>query len=113
MNPLPTVHELRKQGWKVKVGHHRNLHAYNPMTGKKSGKYNVLLSSWKEEYSDMFITPNGGKTVVSIKVPNLDTEFVGEVYCSESEKYNKSIGLKKALARALASYYKTVKNNNG
>jgi len=111
MNPLPTVYELRKQGWKVKVGHHRNLYVYNPMTGKKTGKYNVLLSTWKEENNGMFLASNGGKTIVSIKVPNVDSEFVGEVYCSESEKYNKSIGLKKALARALASYYKTLNQN--
>jgi hypothetical protein len=107
MNPLPTVYELRKQGWKVKVGHHRNLYVYNPMTGKKTGKYNVLLSTWKDENKGMFLAPTGGKTIVSIRVPEYEDEFVGEVFCSKDEKYNKSIGLKKALARALASYYKT------
>lgn len=107
MNPLPTVYELRKQGWKVKVGHHRNLYVYNPMTGKRSGKRNVLLSTWRDENKGLYLSPNGGKTIVSIKVPGLESEFVGEVFCSEDEKYNKSIGLKKALARALAAYYKT------
>ena len=102
MKKVPTVHELRSKGWKVKVGHHRNLHKYNPQTGKKSGRYNVLLSEWKNENSDYFLSANGGKTTVSIKVPELPDELHGEVICSEDELYNKSVGIKKAIARALA-----------
>lgn len=107
MKKVPTVHELRSKGWKVKVGHHRNLHRYNPQTGKKTGRYNVILSEWKNENRDFFLSANGGKTTVSIKLPDSDTEYLGEVYCSEQERYNKSIGLKKAIARALALLEKT------
>ena len=103
MKKVPTVHELRSKGWKVKVGHHRNLHKYNPQTGKKSGRYYVILSEWKNDnVGNYFLSANGGKTTVSIKLPDSDTEYLGEVYCSEQERYNKSIGLKKAIARALA-----------
>lgn len=108
MKKVPTVHELRKRGWKVKVGHHRNLHKYNPQTGQKTGKYNVLLSEWKNDsIGNFFLSANGGKTTVSIKLPDSDVELYGEVYCSEDELYNKSVGLKKAIAIALSTLEKT------
>ena len=106
MKKVPTVHELRSKGWKVKVGHHRNLHKYNTQTGKKTGRFNVLLSEWKKEHSDFYLSANGGKTTVSIKVTELDQELYGEVMCSDEELYNKSIGIKKAIARALANLNK-------
>lgn len=104
MKTVPTVYELRKAGWKVKVGHHRNLHKFDTNTGQKSGKTNVLLSEYKDNTEGYFISANGGKTTVYIKEPDTDLEFFGVSECSTSERYNNSYGLKKALARALAEY---------
>ena len=102
MKIVPTVYELRKKGWKVKVGHYRNLHKFNPKTGQRTGKYHVLISEYRKDTEGFFINSYGGKTTVYIKTPENDSEYLGECVCSPNERYVKSYGLKKALARALA-----------
>lgn len=108
---IPTVHQLRKQGWKVKVGHHRRLFRYNPETGKKK-TVTVVLKEWEEQYPDFFLDARGGFTQVTITVPNYESDLVGISECSEKELYSKKVGLKKALARALSFWYNEQKNNS-
>lgn len=93
---------MRKKGWKVRVGHYRNLHKFNPQTGKKSGKKHVLLSEWKSKYDDYYLSSHGGKTMITITIPMFNQEVFGVVECSQEEKYNKSFGIKKATAIALS-----------
>jgi hypothetical protein len=102
MKNIPTVHELRKAGYKVKVGHFRNFFKYNPQTGKKTSVYNILFSEWKESYSDFYLNTKGGRTLVTIKPPNSSEEYEGSIECSIEERYVKNFGTKRAIARALA-----------
>jgi hypothetical protein len=73
---LPIVEALRKGGFKVRVRHSRRM---NP-TG---------------------INPRGGKTVVNLTTPN-GIELEGVAVCSRKENFNKRLGVRIALGRALA-----------
>ena len=102
MKEIPTVYELRKKGWKVRVGHHRKYFKYDSFTGRK--KELLLLRKDKQEnYPDYYLSAMGGVTTILITTPEHDRDFSGVSECSNEEHYRKGVGLKKALARALAS----------
>jgi hypothetical protein len=101
MKQIPTIHELRKKGWKVRVGHFRNFYRFDPKTGKKNS-VTVLYKVREESYPDYYLDSKGGYTVISINVPEKSEELVGFSNCSEEELYCRKTGVKKALARALS-----------
>lgn len=72
-----TVESLRKRGCKIRVHHHR----------RKAGCG--------------AINPLGGKTVVEITTPD-GTTLVGVSRCSRKENFNKRLGVRIALGRAMA-----------
>ena len=81
---IPTVKQLRQSGFKVRVCHTRN---YDSVV-----KFNTGLTK--------NLSPKGGKTVVEITTPQgLDT--TGEAVCSNEDPYNKKLGVKIAIGRAL------------
>ncbi len=100
-NKVPTVHELRKKGWKVRVGHHRKFYRFCPKTGKKT-ELTLLWKVQKELHPEYYLDARGGHTTITIKCPDVDGELVGVSECSENDLYNKKVGTKKAIARALA-----------
>lgn len=71
-----TVEDLRKDGYKVKVHHHR--------------KFNLDG-----------INSRGGKTIVEVTTPDGATTFTGVARCSRKENFNKRLGVRIALGRAL------------
>lgn len=73
-----TVKNLRQTGWKVRVLHHRV-------------DDNRILGE---------IYPKGGKTVIILDSPSGE-HFEGVAVCSDNDLYNKKIGVKIALGRAL------------
>lgn len=103
MKIVPTVYELRKKGFKVRVGHHRKYFKYDTFSGKKV-QHILLKQEHKELYPDFYLDARGGVTRVTITIPEYNQDFVGESVCSNEEHYRKNTGLKKALARALSSY---------
>jgi hypothetical protein len=100
MKLIPTVYELRKQGWKVKVGHHRLYFRYDPFSGKKITKI-LLQSQVGEETDTWYLAATGGKTTIYITTDKNENLY-GESFCSDKEHYRRSTGIKKAIARALA-----------
>ena len=100
MKIIPTVHELRRTGFKVTVNHNRVFYKFDPQTGKKS----TVTCTWaeqQEQYLDYYVLATGGYTRVCI----LDEEgnsFCGISSCSEFDHYNKKVGTKKAVARAFS-----------
>lgn len=70
-----TVEELRKSGYKVRVHHHRR----SSVDGVNS---------------------RGGKTVVEVTTPDGKTLY-GYARCSRKENFNKRLGVRIALGRAL------------
>jgi hypothetical protein len=82
-----TVESLRKSGWKVKVLHYRS---------EESCEGRISSSHSKESR----ISPKGGKTVIVLDSP-AGEHFEGVAACSSNDLYNKKIGVKIALGRAL------------
>jgi len=76
-----TVEELRNNGYKVRVHHHRK------MTRTLDG-------------SSMVACARGGRTVIEVTTPD-GTNLVGSSRCSRKENFNKRLGVKIALGRAL------------
>jgi hypothetical protein len=72
-----TIEELRKSGYKIRVHHHRKVSA------------------------DV-INARGGKTVVEVTTPD-GTTLVGMSRCSRKENFDKSMGVRIALGRAMSS----------
>ena len=101
MKQIPTIHELRKKGWKVRVGHFRNFYRFDTKTGQKHS-VTVLWKVREESYPDFYLSSRGGYTVVTISVPERSEELMGMSNCSEEELYSRKTGVKKALARALS-----------
>lgn len=103
MKTVPSVYELRKRGWKVRVGHHRKYFRYDSFSGRKFEKL-LLRKDHEEQFSNFFLASKGGVTTVTITIPEYDRDFTGVSECSNEESYIKSRGLKKALARALSCW---------
>ena len=104
MKIIPTVHELRKRGYKVSVNHHRHFFKYDVFTGKKL----TIEASWyarNDDFPDYFLSPYGGRTVIAI-TDDKGAIFEGITYCSPSDKYVKKEGVKRAIAKAYAKLCK-------
>jgi hypothetical protein len=86
---MTTVENLRKSGWKVRVLHYRS---------DESCEGKIKSSHSKERR----VNPKGGKTVVILDSPTGD-HFEGLAICSSEDLYNKKIGVKIAIGRALFS----------
>lgn len=71
------VEELRKSGYKIRVHHHRKV-------------------------NEGGINSRGGKTVVEVTTPDGRT-LVGVSRCSRKENFNKRLGVRIALGRALTT----------
>lgn len=84
-----TVLELRKQGYQVRVRHQRAV-TYYP---KLNGEITWLDHPVPKE--------RGGCTVVELTKD--DKTVTGLAVCSDNDNYNKKIGVKIAIGRALAS----------
>ena len=93
---MPTVKELRDQGWKVRCSHYRFfpndigelvLHLDKKLKGG-NGSYFLDPS------------PRGGKVVIELRDPD-GNELRGESVCSKVDAYNKKAGRNLALSRAL------------
>jgi hypothetical protein len=110
MKKIPTVHELRALGYKVRVTHVRKFYRFDPQTGKKRSFWSPFLSRKGQPLStpvdildseEYFISIHGGETVVEIADMSGKEIGKGVAVCSELDPYVKSIGTKKAIALAL------------
>lgn len=81
-----TVHQLRKNGFNVRVHHNREL-----------------LSIQTENGKDYDYNPRGGSTMVRVYDPQNGIEAFGHAYCSRKDNYNRKLGVRIALGRALKS----------
>ena len=80
-----TVHELRKAGYKVGVFHIR------------------------EHINEKHLSPRGGSTMVHITTPD-NEELHGVANCSKHDNYNKKLGVRIAIGRALVGSNKSLTN---
>ena len=76
---MTTVHDLRKLGCKVRVLHNRVYD--NELMCQESAR--------------------GGSTLVAVFLPKQQMGFIGTAKCSPADNYNRKLGVKIALGRAL------------
>lgn len=83
------IQQLRNEGYKVRVLHHRLYNGYH--------KWQV---GDKSNYGGSPIDPDskGGSTEIIIDSPSGE-HFQGVAICSKKENYNKKLGVKIALGR--------------
>ena len=104
MKNIPTVYELRKQGWKVRVSHFRRYFRYCPYTGRKLEKDEIAIPSANidQNGNTWLLSAKGGYTVITLRNTE-GKEYVGSCICSDVDPYMRKFGVKKALARAYAA----------
>lgn len=99
MKIIPTVYDLRLKEFKVKLTHKRVFYKFDSRTGRKQ----EVLASWhdyKDKFPDFHLSALGGATYVEITSPTGDV-FSGQSLCSDSERFQRKVGIKKAIAKAL------------
>ena len=120
MKKIPTVYELRKKGFKVRVTHVRKFYRFDPRTGRKTEFYapfqssktrkknpdqdevnNQIASFVDAPAEEFFLSAKGGETIIEI-ANNMRKEVgKGVAKCSDDDAYVKSYGIKKAIAIAI------------
>jgi hypothetical protein len=88
---ISPVHMLRQLGNKVRVIHYR-------ISRKKSMRRRLLIPSYNATNDEFY--PKGGLTVVSIMTPQ-GIEAEGHAHCDNVDPYNRKVGVKLAVERAL------------
>ncbi len=94
-----TVASLRQSGYRVRVTHRR---AYTLS--------NVPLSKYEAEQANTYLGERlltGGSTTVEITTPDGDT-LIGEANVYYKDTFNRKLGLKIALGRAMVGVPETV-----
>lgn len=92
---IPTVADLRRSGFKVRVSHNRYFKS-NFMGGFK-----IRLSPYTRFTENrQGVLPKGGETTVEITDPNGVTVF-GTSVCRPDEAFVKRLGLSVSIGRAL------------
>ncbi len=92
-NSRITVKNLRQNGFKVRVGHYRLDNFLWELT---------LDSIFTDLQKQVGISPKGGKTTIELTKDGIDAS--GEAICCMEDNYNRKLGVKIALGRALAAW---------
>lgn len=87
-----TVQQLRNMGYKVRVLHNRLYNGYH--------KWQVGAREYIQHYAPIDPDAKGGSTQIIIDSPS-GQHFQGLAICSKKENYNKKMGVRIALGRAL------------
>ena len=78
----PTIHQMRRAGWKVRVIHGNTNESY--------------IGQEIVNFSDRF-------TKIELTSPD-EKDFSGTAFCSKGDNYNRKLGNRIALGRALKKY---------
>lgn len=102
---VPSVMDLKDQGYKVRITHLRNyIQAdYRNLKIVEQLKTTRELREMKEkgDYNCNKLSQWGGATVVELTAPNGE-EKIGVAVCSQDDNFNRKYGLSLAIERALA-----------
>lgn len=111
MNIIPTIQELRRAKYKIRVFHLRNI---NKEAKKNAEMTLVCLNYFKSYYIQSMRSrlTHGGKTIIELTPPGFPSNvvFVGSSLCSYRDNFSYKQGVKFALKRALDDYRKSVYN---
>jgi hypothetical protein len=107
-----TVADLNAAGCKVKVKHVRPI-VPGPIMEVKITDPDLLKDRREQSLRYRYYFPPvfaamGGRTEVSVLLPNGEV-LLGSAECSDKDHYNRKMGGRKAIARALAPVFREVK----
>ena len=98
---LPTIHELRKNGYKIRVINKRIYTEFDPVKRKLNKK---LLSKYEAGLQLKFedcvhgMLSKGGYTRIELTSPQKE-DFSAETYCSKNDVFCKKRGINITLGR--------------
>jgi hypothetical protein len=98
MSRLPSVEQLRKSGYKVRVVHRRRYLDFNG-----DDVYFSNFESQQPDFQEVWMQGplmTGGYTKVEVTTPEGD-DLSGIAECSLRDQFNRKMGLNIALGRAL------------
>lgn len=96
------IHALRQQGYKVQIQHKRRFKMLDGYLTRGEYESSPFKSEmFNSHYKDV-VNAKGGMTVVKLTTPD-NTELVGTAKCSDKDNYNRKLGLRMALGRAMKS----------
>lgn len=95
--PALTLAALRAKGYEVKVEHWRH---YENDEGSTFFGHERNAANFGFEPRDL--QPRGGATLVSIWHPEQEIGGVGSANCAKADNFDRRLGLRMALGRALA-----------
>ena len=100
---MKTVKEARQGGLKVKVTHNRTTELKKLYLEDAPTLHNFakIVEDWDFKVFFNALNNFGGSTVVEVLNPKTNKTAVGVARCHESDQYNKKVGVKIALERAL------------
>lgn len=110
MTKIPSIYQLRQEGWKVFVCHFRMY----PIVSLEGVENPVVCPEWLAEELALimtsivppeqhrFVLPRGGLTAVIMTSPTGDN-YEGVSVCSLEDNFNRKVGLSIAMGRALYS----------
>lgn len=108
MNP-PTVQELRNQGYTVRFNHLRRYIAATPVMlltigeAKWAAKHVAEFHEQRPE-TGYVLSPNGGKTICTIRRDDGEIVAVGETTVNDIDIYDKRLGRVKSFGRAAGEF---------
>lgn len=103
---LPTIHQLRKAGYKVKISHYRYSNRYSdPVVFTAEQRFpiflNLITRQAKKDREFAYISGKGGETVLSLKTP-VGNEIVSHAKCSLKDSFNRKLGIRICIGRLVA-----------
>jgi hypothetical protein len=100
---IPTIAELRKRNYKVRVLHYRLLNGDLVANAARKIKknYNKFLSP-QRKIAGQYRSPKGGKTIIEILTPD-GRSTTGTALCSPEDAFCRKSANKIAITRALAN----------
>ncbi len=115
---LPSIHSLRKAGFKVKIDHYRHVlfaddTHYNatylptilqsdPLQAIVFLHTLVITRKAKKERRFAYIHPKGGSTRLHLVSPDGKTEGFATADCSARDRFNRRLGLRICLSRLVS-----------
>ena len=107
------IHDLRKNGCKVKVSHFRYPLSFYEKVSIVDNKKKIeripvgVVSNLLHKSQINLISPKGGETVISINIDGI--EYTGKSVCSLDTNYVNKIGVELALKNILKNILPKIK----
>ena len=96
MKNIPTIHDLRKQGYKVRVSHFRNVIKGGQPLFTRVTKIDKKVGIFED------ILPHGGETHFQLTTPGDAVDYVATARCSDKDTFNRELGNRICILRLIS-----------